>query len=371
MSRAGKRQRSDAAEVLADRALTAVSSRVPTGLLATVESFEDVSGVVTVGPQAASACRKLSLAAPSLRRVVDYAAYEGFQSSAAAPMALPLSDGFWSWSVEDIVDGAVAFGADAVFSPSGVIGLGDSSALAAVISAGNGVRRSELVTTLAIPAGWLTDMHRPRLQMEICRSNKPIALVVIGQLDPFESRDVALGLVDMLQTCQHKIFLHRVDMTVVQVLARNGLGGSIGVPASLRHTVPQGVRPQTRRKIGQQQKVNVFFPKIEEFRDVEELEGWFGGAGPCCELTGCCNRRITDFSSKAGDDGALACHNLQNWLHIVNDLVARPQKDRTAWLRQRQIRISTAYDLLRAQTRVRSIRPYGSARVWLDIEPDI
>jgi hypothetical protein len=108
----------------------------------------------------------------------------------------------------------------------------------------------------------------------------------------------------------------------------------------------------------------VFVPGISEFRAVKELERWFGDDAPLCDVTGCCGRRLTNFSRDEYDLGVLAAHNAMGWLAIVEDLVACPPGDRTRWLGDHHVRVAAAYAELRARTGVRDIRPYGSARVW-------
>jgi hypothetical protein len=187
----------------------------------------------------------------------------------------------------------------------------------------------------------------------------------VGQLDPFEDREVAEGLLEVLDTCQDQIFLHRTDMTAIEVVARPGLGASIGVTASLRHTVPPGRRAQTRRrKPRPKRSLHVFVPGISEFREVTELEGWFGDDAPTCVLPGCCGRSLTDFTQDPDDVGVLAVHNAKGWLQVASGLIACPPRYRGDWLHRHHLEAATAYDELRAMTGVRTIKPYGSARVW-------
>jgi len=270
------------------------------------------------------------------------------------------------WSLSDLVGNVANWGADVVFVPSGRVRAGDSSALAAVIDAGNEAEAPEAVTTLAVYQDWLTRTYRQRLQHQMKRSIRPVGLVVIGQLDPFEDQEIAEGLLEVLDACQGQVFQHRTDMTALEVLGRAGLGASIGVTASLRHTVPPGRRPQTRRRKQppQQPRLHIFVPGISEFRELGELESWFGDNAPQCTLPGCCGRRITSFTRDSADVDVLAVHNVRGWLGVASELAAHPAHDRRDWLRAHRLQVDTAYDELRARTGVRAIKPYGSARVW-------
>jgi hypothetical protein len=364
---AGREQvRVEAAGAVADRIFAAASSRAAAGILAALRERPAVSGIVYVGPHAVTGCRVMSLAGAGMLQGVDLAAYERYQATPAAPMLVPADDhSLIPWSLAGFAAEAAAWGADVVFTPSGLVRAGDSPALAAVIEAGNNAGNPAVVTTVAIPQEWLTRTRRPGLLRELQRSTRPMALVVIGQLDPYEDPEVAQGLLDVLASCPGKIFHHRTDMTAIETLGRGGLAASIGVTASLRHTIPPGRRAQKRRHRARPRRpLHVFVPGISEFRDIAELEAWFGDDAPECGLDGCCARPLTSFSHQAGDTELLAVHNVRGWLTVAEDLKGCQPGNRRNWLRQHHLQVETAYAELRAQTGVRAIRPYGSARVW-------
>ncbi len=364
---AGREQvRVEAAEVVADRVFAAASSRVVAGIIAALNERSAVSGIVHVGPRAVTNCRETSLVWAGLLQAVDLAAYERYQATPSAPMLVPGDDhSLIPWSLAGFAADAAEWGADVVFSPSGLVRVGDSHALAAVIEASNNAEGSRVVTTVAVPQEWLTRTHRPRLLRELQHSTRPVALVVIGQLDPYEDPEVAQGLLDVLDACPGKIFHHRTDMTAIETLGRKGLAASIGVTTSLRHTIPPGRRAQKRRRPARSRRpLHVFVPGITEFRDIAELEAWFGDDAPECALAGCCARPLTSFSHEAGDTELLAVHNVRGWLPLAEDLIACQPGDRRNWLRQHHLQVETAYAELRVETGVRAIRPYGSARVW-------
>jgi hypothetical protein len=313
----------------------------------------------------------MSLTRPDLLQAVDLAAYERYQATSSAPLLVSHEDhSLFPWSLADFVADAAEWGADVVFTPSGLIRVGDSEALAAVIKAGNGAESPRVVTTVAAPQEWLTKAHRPGLLRELRRSTKTVAFIVVGQLDPYENPEVVQGLLDVLRACNGQVFLHRTDMTAIEVLGRGCLAASIGVTASLRHTVPAGRRAQKRRRPTRPRRaLHVFVPGISEFRDVAELERWFGDDAPECELAGCCGRPLTSFSQDPSDIDLLAVHNVRGWLPLIDDLVACSPGNRRDWLRQHHLKVEAAYAELRTQTGVRAIKPYGSAQVWRQLDP--
>jgi hypothetical protein len=363
---AGREQlRVGAAEIVADRVFAATTSRVAAGIIAVLNERSALSGIVHVGPRAVTGCREVSLAGVGVLQAVDLASYERYQATPSAPMLVPEDDqSLIPWSLAGFASDATAWGADVVFTPSGLVGADDSPALAAVIEAGNSAGNPRVVTTVAVSQEWLARTRRPRLLRELQRSTRPVALVVIGQLDPYEDPEVAQGLLDVLDACPGRVFHHRTDMTGIETLGRGGLAASIGVTTSLRHTIPPGRRAQKRRRPARSRRpLHVFVPGISEFRDIAELEDWFGDDAPECTLPGCCARPLTSLSHEADTD-LLAVHNVRGWLTLAEDLIACRPGDRRNWLRQHHLQVETAYAQLRVQTGVRAIRPYGSARIW-------
>ena len=371
MSSGRKQVRVEAAEIVADRVFAATSSRVAPGLADALDEHSAVSGLVHVGPHAVTTCREMSLTRADLIQAVDLAAYERYQATSSAPLLVSEEDqSLIPWSLAGFSADAAEWGADVVFAPSGLVRVGDSGALAAVIKAGNDAGNPCVVTTVAVPQGWLTEARRPQLLRELRSSTRLVAFVVVGQLDPYEDLEVAQGLLDVLKACDGQVFLHRTDMTAIEVLGRGCLGASIGVTASLRHTVPPGRRAQRRRRSPRPRRaLHVFVPGISEFRDVAELERWFGDDAPECELAGCCGRPLTSFSHDPADIELLAVHNVRGWLPLAKDLAACLPGDRRSWLRRHHLQVETAYAQLRAQTGVRAIKPYGSAQIWSRLMP--
>jgi hypothetical protein len=247
--------------------------------------------------------------------------------------------------------------------------VGEPQTLHAVIAAGNEADRPEVVTTVAIPEEWLSKPERSHLIDGLQASIRPIALVVVGQLDPYEDPEIAEGLVEVITACSARLFLHRTDPgAAIEVLALGGAGASIGVTASLRHMVPPQRRAQKRRRRPPRQRaLHVFVPGIDEFRDVSELETWFGDDAPECAIPNCCGRGLTSFSRDPSDTEVLAEHNVRGWLAVMEEVIACERSGRDVWLRAYRLRVQTAYDELRSSTGVRAIKPYGSAAVWPSI----
>jgi hypothetical protein len=355
----------DARALLRDRVMVATSSAIPTGLLATVLNGPGTTGLVGIGTTVGSQLRKYKLGHPDIVTGLDPAAYDQHEASCEHPFALfPAKVGPLSLlprlSLADYVGEALGR-YDVVFTPTGLVPVRDGAVLRAVISSANEVEENRVVVTLPAPAGWLGPEGRQVLMDVLRRSRHPVALVVTGQLDPYEDRATADGLIDVLAESGPSVFLHRTDMAAVQALARNALGASIGVSTSLRHTVI-GPRVQTRRRKGPK-PLPILVPGIDAFHDVDKLQAWFGDAGPACD---CCGRLLTDFDRYDPDDVDLvANHNVRSWRQIVDDLVAVRPSDRRSWLKDYRVKVQLAYQSMRTTTRNRTIQPSGGAQTWL------
>lgn len=90
-----------------------------------------------------------------------------------------------------------------------------------------------VVTTVAVPQEWLTETYRVHLQREFKRSIRLVGLVRVGQLDPYEDREVAEGLLEVLHAAALPI--SDLDGPVVGCYRQNSRGGTkAGERASAR-----------------------------------------------------------------------------------------------------------------------------------------
>lgn len=368
------RVRPDARAALHDRILVATNSVLPSQLGATLAGHDAHSGIVATGGAAITPVRKLRAALSGIVSAVDPAYYETYAATADRPFdgaaagdedALPMSGrsplGFY------VADQARSF--DAVFSPTGYLGPAAHDALAAVIEECNLVDDPRLVTLLPVDKAWLVPAARELLIECIAASRHLTALVIVSQYDPYADRDVGSGLVELLAKSGENLVLHRTDMAAVHAFARGMAGATIGTTASLRHAVPPGQHPWTRRaKDGKRPpRLPVLVPGIDEFHDVGVLEEWFGDDAPRCTTVPCCGRRLTAFDpADVPDKDAAANHNVASWLAVAEDLLSTAQPYRRRWLDHYRMRVNTAFGELRAQTRNRKVQPSGGTQFWLD-----
>lgn len=362
-----------AAEVaVSDRVLVATTSSFPSGLVRVLVDYREIGGVLAVGAPAAGAVSRLRSALPDIVTGFDPAAYTYHVASPESPFAFGNHPSgqeamFGADTLEAFVGESVA-DHQVLLSPTGVVPAGDLAALDAVLEGCQAVDHPALAAALPLPAEWLAGIHRAGLIERIRDASGLAVLILVGPLDPFENQDVACGLVELLSESGDRVLVHRTDQTAFHAIARGALAASIGTTASLRHTDLRR-RSATRRRRKATPGLALFVSGIDEFRDLDELERWYGDGAPRCVLDGCCGRSLTDFDRYAAEDRDLAAgHNLASWMPRAAELLAVPARQRQHWLADYRRRVRTAYEELRASTGVRAIRPYAGARVWLDLD---
>ena len=354
--------RIETAKLLHDRVLVATHATLPADFAEILGAHADISGVISAGGAAAAQCLNFGKVVPDVVLGHDAEAAPGYWASADHPFQLPPDEGlFGQVTLAEQVQGTDER-LDVVLSPSGVIRTGDRATLESVVEHCNAVTDPRLLCALPVEACWFTDEHREHLIGAIRASSHLAILSAVGFADPFQNPRVTDGLVALTECCGARLVLHRTDMTAVQYLARGGCAAVVGTTTTLRHSAP---RSRKRRK-GFKRGGAVFIAGIDEFRDVELVRSWFGDSAPRCADPHCCGRLLTDFDPYDADDMAvLMAHNVRGVLGVVSELLAAD--NRRQWLAVYRDRIRTAYDELRAKTKIRDVSAYAGADVWLNM----
>jgi hypothetical protein len=344
-------------QILRDRIFLAARSELPSRLAQTLRRHGPRTGLVLVGAKALS--RLTELCANGVPIAYDPSRYGAVMASYDQPMVLDNGDGqaslFAAPTLTDYVNTADERLA-AVVSPTGQVGAEDSAALHAVISACNAVASPRLVCTLPVASQWLLPDSVDDLISAVEESSHPVALVIVGEFDPFEDVEVLSGLASLIGAVGESVFLHCTDLMVVSAVAWGTLGGSVGVSSTLRHTMAIG-QSTRRRKKPDRPGLPVFVPGINSFRDVDTLDGWFGDVAPRCTVVGCTDHVLNDFSTH--NRTAAMGHNAAAVLDVAGALLSVGPFDRRAWIRDYWERVATEYALLKVRTGRRDIRPYG------------
>ena len=323
------------------------------------------SGLIVVGSGCGRSVRTLKAAYDSRLLVgKDTASYLRYTATPAHPM--PSIVGGESVTLEACMRDQLADGADFALTPTGKIP--DLVTLDSVITMANAITLPGVVVAVPVPARMLTGQYRLGLVSALARSHHPVALIVIGQFDPFAQKQVAEGL-RLIAASGADVFLHRSDLAVFEALAYGGLGGSIGYLASLRHTVT-GRRPAKTRKIPPDRSPIVFLPEIDSFRHQAVFEPWFRNVRPpICARSGCCRRDLTTLQDTSADHELANMHNLRAWLPIGAQLVATNSACRRSWLHAYRQQVEDAYVDLRRATKIRTIAMDDSQEMWLSLGP--
>jgi hypothetical protein len=348
-----------------DRALVLTTSNLPHELADILNRHRAVSGVIAVGSSAPKDCRPLKKASPDMLFGQDPESGRAYVATEKAPFILPVAPGFLGpiKLIDQIA--LVPEGVDLVVSSTGRICANAFEVLDAVFSQCDAISDDRLACSAPVDKVWLSDRrHRAVLINRIRSSKHPVALSVVAQFDPFENIQVVEGLLELVETCGHNVMLHRTDMAAVQFIARGGCAAGISGTASLRHSVPPFRRSQKRQNNKQKPSAAVFMPGINEFRDVAQLERWFGERKmPVCQLPDCCGRKLNDFNPGNNDDKrVLAGHNVRGMLGILDSMLTSP--DRRSWLRDYRDGITEALKELRSRSGVPDIELYASGEVW-------
>ena len=227
---------------LRDRLLVAVTAAAaPTA--AAVVAGQGFSGLIVTDRRGGRCVRTLKLAYGSGLVVgKDTEACLNYRATVAQPMFLPDILGGAAPSLASCMRDQLIDGADFALTPTGLIK--DVDTLNAAVAEANAVNRADIVLAVPIPADILRKMDYANLSMGLSRSNHPVALIIIGQFDPYQNRDVAVRVRALLIENAH-VFLHRTDFAAFESLARGALAGPSDTP--LRSATPSSAADRRRR----------------------------------------------------------------------------------------------------------------------------
>lgn len=325
------------------------------------------SGLIVVGNGCGLSVRTLKSAYGSALLVgKDTEAYQNYTATSTQPMNLHPVLGGAAPTLDACMSDQLSGGADFALTPTGRIK--DIATLNAAVDAGNAVRRPGVVLAVPLPARMVAGSSRRDAERGLARSRHPVALIVIGEFDPYKDTGVAEGTRALLQASP-QMFLHRTDFAAFESLAHGALGSSIGFTATLRHTVTGRRGSRTRQNPPDRSPI-VLLPEIDSFRHRAVFARWFENTQPpICRMAGCCGRNLTLLRDTDADREVANLHNLRAWLPLGERLAAEPRANRRHWLHTYRQQIEQAYVDLRRRTQIRDIRMDDSQRVWLSLGP--
>lgn len=118
---------------------------------------------------------------------------------------------------------------------SGYIAAGQTAHLTTTLQAGEQLG-SKVLTALPMATRWLTH-DADVLCEQVARVGTPVALMLEDKKDPFDRKNAAAGLVDLLATGV-PVSLLRADTSALGAIAHGAAVGAIGATSSLRHFYP-------------------------------------------------------------------------------------------------------------------------------------
>lgn len=118
---------------------------------------------------------------------------------------------------------------------SGYVAAGATAGLTATLQAGAGMGAGVL-TVLPLATRWLTH-DADVLCQNVSRCGTPVAIMVENKDDPFDRKNAAAGLVELIATGV-PVALLRADTSALGAIAHGAVAGAVGATSGLRHFYP-------------------------------------------------------------------------------------------------------------------------------------
>lgn len=294
------------------------------------------SGIVFCGSGAAEEARRLTseggFNGPVL---IDPAAYEQYVATPERPFELGQPSLFNDDELDEALNRFLEQRSVMALTPTGYLRTGDTRSLAAAVRRVTELGRNDVLLTVPIDAGWLTDSSFPDLVSLLRRTPVPKAMVLGHPRDPLKPVGAAerLGeLFDSVPGCG----LLRTDLAAFDAMVHGADFAAIGDSPSARHARPPGSGGRGARG---RSSPAVLIPRMLTYRRGEEFATALAEADPprCpCDFCASWMRRtgfrdggrpLTSFTTELEKADAHT-HNLAVWSTLwrwVQDVDSRAQ----------------------------------------------
>lgn len=133
------------------------------------------------------------------------------------------------------VDAQHRLGLSHALTDSGYVAAGNTAGLTATLQAGADMG-ANVLTALPLATRWLT--HDADVLCEnVSRCGTPVAVMVENKDDPFDRKNAAAGLVELIATGV-PVALLRADTSALGAIAHGAVAGAVGATSGLRHFYP-------------------------------------------------------------------------------------------------------------------------------------
>jgi hypothetical protein len=294
-------------------------------------------GVFAAGAHAASRVQRLQRKHPTVPMIAEPAAVRNYWATEDAPFQLdgdendlfpPNLD--WHLSMQRMAGSALAM------TPTGQIKPGDSRTLKNALREANTLDRDDVLFTLPLGAGWLSNPDFARQVVKVIdRSKHPVALTFTDKKNPLESRKRMRAYRRLIAETTGTVLAYRVDMFGFDAVANGAIASAIGAYPSVRRLNPVDARGSAidpedmapHMLVGDMLR----FVRTKQMRRV-----WFAEAEPfVCFCSVCDGQPIDRLFGTDEDRNTGHLHNLVEIGRLHESTVdLAPSARRSAWNEQ-------------------------------------
>lgn len=319
------RSRLTVGQALRDRCLTVANLDDGASLVRYLDPTR--GGLVVSSTQGINGARAIHAAFPDLVLASDPKEREERPATTDAPIALPQGELLGDPTLEEIVNGQFAAGADIGVIPGRYVQAEDSPSLRALIDMANGLDRDDVIVRVPCAYSWVRPESAPQLVALLKRSRHPVALSLGHRADPLEEKGVPAGL-HMVVDDIPGLIPWKTDLAGLDCFVRGALATAIGIVPSLRHSCPPGGPGRAIDKTDRTPKI--FLPKLLRYVRASYLhDEWFASVEPWTCGSICCGGKAVDrFTGSKDDVFQAAVHNAIGITELHRELAAEPAEYR-------------------------------------------
>jgi hypothetical protein len=306
-------------QALRDRCLTVASGDDGASLARYLDPAR--GGLVVSSTKGISGARALHAALPGLVLAADPKERDEQAATVEAPIALPPGDMFGETTLDEVINGQFASGADIGVIPGRYVHAEDSDSLRALIEMANALDRDDVILRVPCAYPWARPESTPQLITLFSRSRHPVALSLGDRADPLEQKGVPAGLRTIVDSYPGLI-IWKTDLAGLDAIARGALAAAIGILPSLRHACPPG---GPGRAIDKTDKTpRIFLPRLLRYVRGSYLhDEWFASVEPwTCDCIICDGRAIDRFTGSKDDLLQASRHNAIAITELHRELTA-------------------------------------------------
>ena len=349
-------------QALRDRCLTVASGSDSVSLARYLDPAR--GGLVVSSTAGISGARALHAALPGLILAADPKERDEQAATPEAPIALPPGEMFGDTTLDEVISGQFASGADIGVIPGRYVHAEDSDSLRALIEMANALDRDDVILRVPCAYPWARPESAPQLVALLKLSRHPAALALGDRADPLDQKGVPAGL-RMVVDSLPGLIIWKTDLAGLDAFARGALAAAIGILPSLRHACPPG---GPGRAIDKTDKTpRVFLPRLLRYVRGSYLhDEWFVSVDPwTCDCIICDGRAVDRFTGSRDDLLEASIHNAIAITELHRGLAAEPTEYRMDLWREK-LRDAEIEHISLSQYIEREVPFHKVLRFWLD-----